>query len=128
LLEAWSHGLDALDAAGIEPTDSDRLKNIAHLGFATRKFAYQNRSITPNTDPLRVELAAPSGALWVWGPEDTANRVTGNAGDFCRVVTQRIHYSDTSLEYTAGAAEDFLQVAQAFAGPPGDGRPPQNDG
>lgn len=128
LMEAWSHGLDAIEAAGVTPVDSDRLKNIAHIGYATRGFAYTNRGLEPNTEPLRVEIDAPSGARWTWGPEDAANRISGTAGDFARVVTQRIHYTDTKLEYTPGAAEEFLQIAQAFAGPTGAGRPPSNEG
>lgn len=126
LMEAWSHGLDAIETAGVAPVDSDRLRNIAHIGYATRDFAYRNRGLDPNPEPLYVELTAPSGATWTWGPEDAANRITGAAGDFCRVVTQRIHYTDTALEYTEGAAEEFLRIAQAFAGPTGAGRPPKS--
>ncbi len=125
LMECWSHGLDALDGAGVEPIHSDRLQHIAHLGFITRSFAYQTRGLEPNTDPLRVELALPSGADWVRGDEGAANVISGSAVDFCRVATQRIHYRDTELSFTPGAAEEFLQVAQAFAGPPGEGRAPQ---
>lgn len=124
LMECWSHGLDALDAAGVEPVDSDRLRHVAHLGYSTRPFAYRVRGLPSNDEPLRVEIEAPSGALWTWGPEDASNRVTGHAGEFCRVVTQRIHYLDTALVAEGDAAREFLEVAQAFAGPPGEGRPP----
>lgn len=123
LMECWSHGLDALDGAGIEPVHSDRLQHIAHLGYITRQFAYQTRGMEPNTEPLRVELSLPSGATWARGDDDAEHLVSGAAPDFCRVVTQRIHYKDTNLSYTPGPAEEFLQVAQAFAGPPGEGRP-----
>ena len=125
LMECWSHGLDALDGAGVEPIHSDRLQHIAHLGFITRSFAYQTRGLEPNTQPLRVQLTLPSGSDWARGDEGSENVVSGAAVDFCRVATQRIHYRDTDLSYTAGAAEEFLQVAQAFAGPPGEGRAPQ---
>ena len=81
-------------------------------------------SPTPNPCDLRVELTLPSGAQWSRGEADAAHLIRGAAGDFCRVATQRIHYLDTALQYTPGAAEEFLQVAQAFAGPPGEGRPP----
>jgi len=128
LMECWSHGLDALEAAGIEPRDSDRLKHIAHLGFATREFAYRTRELDPPTDKLYVELMAPSGAVWTWGdPENAESRITGSAGDFCRVVTQRIHYADTALQADGPSAAEFLHVAQAFAGPPGQGRPPKSE-
>ena len=123
LMECWSHGLDALDGAQIDPVDSDRLEHIAHLGYITRAFAYQTRGLEPNSEPLRLELVLPSGAAWARGPEDAPNRIHGAAGDFCRVATQRIHYRDTALQWQGPAAEEFLQRAQAFAGPPGPGRP-----
>lgn len=124
LMECWSHGLDALDAAGVTPVDSDRLRHIAYLGCSARAYAYQARGMEPSAEPLRVEITLPSGAPWAWGPEDAANRVTGGAGEFCRVVTQRINYLDTALVAEGEAAAEFLVIAQAFAGPPGSGRPP----
>jgi hypothetical protein len=38
-------------------------------------------------------------------------------------VTQRIHPADTELEAMGENALEFLMIAQAFAGPPGQGRP-----
>ncbi|TAJ18771.1 MAG: TIGR03084 family protein [Dehalococcoidia bacterium] len=127
LMEAWSHGLDARDAAGVPHHDTDRLRHIAHLGYSTRDFAYRARGMEPNTAPLYVEVIAPSGAVWTWGLPEAADRITGTASDFCRVVTQRIHYSDTALVATGDAAREFLVIAQAFAGPPGAGRPPRGE-
>lgn len=123
LMECWSHGLDALDGAGLAAVDTDRLQHIAHLGVITRAFAYQTRGLAANDAPLRVELRLPSGGPWSRGPEGAVNRIRGDAGDFCRVVTQRIHYRDTGLSWEGAAAEEFLRYAQAFAGPPGAGRP-----
>ena len=128
LMEAWSHGLDIHEAAGQQPRDTDRLRHVAHLGYVTRDFAYQNRGLTPPGTPLYVELTAPSGAIWTWGPPTAADRITGPAGDFCRVVTQRIHPADTALRAEGAGAEEFLRVAQAFAGPPGAGRVPKGGG
>jgi uncharacterized protein (TIGR03084 family) len=125
LMEAWSHGLDIHDAAGSRPVDTDRLRHIAHIGYATRGFAYSNRGLEPPQSPLYVELIAPSGAVWNWGPGDAGNRITGPAGDFCRVVTQRLHPADTALHAEGEDAAEFLRIAQAFAGPPGPGRPPK---
>jgi hypothetical protein len=41
------------------------------------------------------------------------------------VVTQRIHPDDTKLLATGPHAAEFVSIAQAFAGPPGAGRPPK---
>ena len=125
LMEHWSHGLDIHDAAGVAPAETDRLESIARLGWMTRDYAYTTHGMTPPETPLRVELTAPSGATWTYGPEDASDRITGPAGDFCRVVTQRIHPSDTALVATGPHAAEFLSIAQAFAGPPGAGRAPR---
>ena len=91
----------------------------------TRDYAYTAHAMSPPETTLRVDLTAPSGVTWAFGPEDAPDRVSGPAGDFCRVVTQRIHPADTSLVATGPHAAEFLSIAQAFAGPPGAGRPPR---
>ena len=126
LMEHWSHGLDILEAAGVPAADTDRLRHIALLGHLTRDFAYRTHGLDPPSTPLYVELAAPSGATWRFGPPDAPDRIYGSAGDFCRVVTQRIHTDDTSLRCEGPLAGEFLSIAQAFAGPPGSGRPPRS--
>ncbi len=73
-------------------------------------------------EPFRVELTAPDGAIWSWGPEDAAQRVAGPALDFCLLVTQRRHREDLPLQTTGPDAAEWLTIAQAFAGPPGTGR------
>ena len=70
-----------------------------------------------------MALTAPSGELWTWGPEDAAETVSGPAYDFCLLVTQRIHRGDTALVATGPGADRWLDIAQCFAGPSGEGRP-----
>jgi uncharacterized protein (TIGR03084 family) len=72
--------------------------------------------------PVRVELVAPSGEIWAFGPEDAADVARGPAVDFCLAVTQRRHRDDLALEITGPVATEWLSIAQAFAGPPGPGR------
>ncbi|MFI6657412.1 TIGR03084 family metal-binding protein [Streptomyces sp. NPDC050523] len=125
LMETWAHGLDVAQALGVERTPTDRLRHIVRLGVRTRDFAFGVRGLPVPFEESRVELAAPSGELWVYGPEDADNRVTGPALDFCLLVTQRAHRSDLALEAVGEDADQWLDIAQAFAGPPGDGRPPK---
>jgi uncharacterized protein (TIGR03084 family) len=73
-------------------------------------------------EQFRVELLGPAGELWTWGPENAAQRVTGPALEFCLLVTQRVHRADTALVAVGADADEWLSVAQAFAGPPGIGR------
>jgi uncharacterized protein (TIGR03084 family) len=73
--------------------------------------------------PIRVELVAPDGELWVWA-DDAGDCIRGLALDFCLVVTQRRDVADTDLDIEGPSAADWMAIAQAFAGPPGPGRPP----
>ncbi len=61
------------------------------------------------------------------GPAEASNRLTGPALDFCLLVTQRRHRNDLALAIEGPAATEWMTIAQAFAGPPGPGRPPVPD-
>ena len=122
LMETWAHGLDVADALGTSLPATNRLKSIAHLGVRTRDFAFSVHGLTPPAEPFRVELTAPDGDPWVWGPEDAAQRVSGSALDFCYLVTQRRPRTELDVVADGPDAERWLGIAQAFAGPPGPGR------
>lgn len=122
LMETWAHGLDVADALGVKRPATARLRSIAHIGVRTRDFAFAINGLAAPADPFRVELCAPDGSTWTWGPEDAAQRVSGSAEDFCMLVTQRRPRSALNVTADGADAEQWLGVAQAFAGPPGPGR------
>ncbi len=121
-METWAHSLDVHAGLGAEPEVTDRIRHVAHLGVRTRDFAFHTRGLTPPDAEFRVELTAPSGEVWSWGPEQAAPRVAGPAYDFCLLVTQRVHRDDTALLAVGTDADRWLDIAQCFAGPPGGGR------
>ncbi len=125
LMETWAHSLDVHDALGVEPEVSDRVRPVAHLGVRTRDFAFSVNGLDRPNEEFRVALTAPSGDLWTWGPHDAEQTVTGPAYDFCLLVTQRVHRSDTSLVAVGPDADTWLDIAQCFAGLPGGGRAPR---
>ncbi|MGW0208336.1 TIGR03084 family metal-binding protein [Streptomyces sp. NPDC003233] len=127
LMETWAHGLDIADALGVVRPPTDRLRHVARLGVRTRDFAYTVHDLTPPAEEFRVELTTWNGELWVYGPENAPQRVTGPALDFCLLVTQRAHRADLALTAVGPDADRWLDIAQAFAGPPGGGRPPKED-
>ncbi|MCM2387583.1 TIGR03084 family metal-binding protein [Streptomyces albipurpureus] len=124
LMETWAHAQDIADTVGAEIAPTDRLRHVAHIGVGARAFSYAANGLKAPADPVRVELISPSGELWTWGPAAATDRVTGTALDFCFAVTQRRHLDDLSLTATGAAAEEWLSIAQAFAGEPGTGREP----
>jgi uncharacterized protein (TIGR03084 family) len=127
LMETWAHGLDVTDALRLPPSVSPRLRAVAHLGVRTRDFAFAQHGLPAPAEPFRVELTAPDGDVWVFGPEDAAQRVTGPALDFCLRVTRRGHRADLALTATGTDADRWLDLAQAFAGPPGKERSPAQE-
>ncbi len=137
LMETWAHGQDVADALGRTLAPTDRLRHVADLGVRARPFSYAVRDRTVPAGWIEVELTGPSGDLWRWEvgaegdgsePEagregDAADSITGSALDFCLVVTQRRNVADTGLVVRGGGAKEWMAIAQAFAGPPGRGRP-----
>ena len=122
LMEYWAHGQDVVDGLGLTRQPMMRLRHICHLGYRTRGFSYVNRGLAVPEGDVRVELTAPDGTTWSYGDADAVDRVTGTAHDFCLLVTQRRHRDDTELVATGPLADEWLSIAQCFAGPPGGGR------
>jgi uncharacterized protein (TIGR03084 family) len=129
LMETWAHGQDIADALGQCRQPTERLRHVAHLGVRARPFSYQvrGRAVPPGT--IEIRLISPAGVPWSWVVGETVAEpataaVAGSALDFCLVVTQRRNVADTSLALTGDAAVEWMSIAQAFAGPPGPGRPP----
>ncbi|MGC4961827.1 TIGR03084 family metal-binding protein [Gordonia sp. DT218] len=123
LMETWAHGLDVADALGVTMVATDRIRGVVHIGVRTRDFAYAVNGLTPPAAQFRYEITSPSGEVWTWGPDDATDVVRGPAIDFCQLVTQRRALVDLDLEIIGSDARRWAGIAQAFAGPPGAGRP-----
>lgn len=123
VMETWAHGQDVCDALGATRTPTARLRHVAHIGVRARPFSYMINGREMPDAPLYVALRGPDGDVWEWG-EPATDRVEGDALDFCLVVTQRRHVDDTDLHVEGAAALDWIGIAQAFAGEPGEGRRP----
>jgi uncharacterized protein (TIGR03084 family) len=124
LMELVGHGQDIRDALGVAWTPTDRILHLARLGVRTRDFAYLSRGMQPPDQEFRVELMSPGGELWAFGPPDAPQRVAGPAADFCLLVTRRRHRADLALRAEGDDADQWLDFAQAYVGPPSAGREP----
>ena len=121
LMETWSHAQAVYDVLGVERVDNDRIGNIVRLGVNTFGWAFKNRKEDPPGPMPRLCLTAPSGAIWDYGEGD--DLITGQATEFCQVVTQCRSIGDTQLQVTGPVAERWMAIAQCFAGPPQDPPP-----
>ncbi|MFJ9829571.1 TIGR03084 family metal-binding protein [Streptomyces sp. NPDC101160] len=124
IMEIFGHGQDIADALGVRREATERLRHLVFFAFLTRDFGYLSRGLTPPAEPFRIEVTAPTGEIWAYGPEDAANKVTGPAEDFCLLVTRRRHREDLALVATGEEADRWLDIAQAYRGPAGEGRTP----
>ncbi|GGO75102.1 hypothetical protein GCM10012289_49340 [Nonomuraea cavernae] len=126
LMETWAHGQDVADALGVTREPTARLRHVAMIGFRAMPYGFAVRGLPAPEDPVRVELTTPGGEPWTAGPAGAADVVRGPMLDFCLLVTQRVHLADTALQITGATARAWMEIAQAFAGPPGEGRAPRS--
>ena len=98
----------------MRPRTTAKLNLDALRSYALRALSQRGLSVSELRRKLQLRAELPG---------DVAT-VSGTALDFCLVVTQRRNVADTDLRVEGELAEDWISVAQAFAGPPGPGRPP----
>ncbi|HVF73879.1 MAG TPA: TIGR03084 family metal-binding protein [Acidimicrobiales bacterium] len=123
LMETWAHGQDIADGLGIARPATPRLRHVAQLGVLAFGNSFRAHRLDVPHVAVHVELAC-GDETWTWGDAWAADRVRGDAFDFCLVVTQRRHLDDTGLHVDGPVARQWMSIAQAFAGPPGPGRVP----
>ena len=130
LMETWAHGLDIKaailgrmtpleeppeeDEAADPLADTARLRHIAALGQRTLPFAFAQAGLEYPEKGIRVEVMGPLYAAWRYGPEDTDQVIKGMAGDWCRLVVQRVSASETGLKAVGEDAETALTIARAY--------------
>jgi uncharacterized protein (TIGR03084 family) len=116
LMETWAHGLDCFAAVDSAPIDTVRLRRIASLGYRALPFAFDLAGVPGSTEVrhLALDLRGPDGAVWWFGEVESADVISGTAGDWCRVVTRRRRARDTSLEASTPLGRTALEVARAY--------------
>lgn len=115
LMETWAHGDDVRAALGVPAVDTSRLRNVAWLSIRALPYAFGVAGLDPPGAPIRYELRGPDGDTWTFGPPDAADRVTGDAGEFCRLFVQRLRRADAhTLTADGDTADTALRVARAY--------------
>ena len=83
-------------------------------------WTFANRNLAVPEKMPRLFLLSPSKVKWEWNKDNKEDSITGNASEFCQVVTQVRNINDTSLKVTGNIAKKWMSIAQCFAGPPED--------
>lgn len=120
LMETWAHAQAVYDLLGVERQDTDRIKNVVVIGNNTFGWTFQNRGLQPPGERPYLKLTAPSGAIWEFNEPDDGNCISGAATEFCQVVTQTRNVQDTALTVVGDVANEWMRLAQCFAGAPQD--------
>ena len=121
VMETWAHGADVREALGVplETSVSERLRHVCHIAYGARAFTFAAHGVQDPGDPVAMIVEAPDGRAWRWGPagDDLPNVISGTALDIALVFTQRRHPSRTGVTAVGPVAQQWLAIAQAFAGP-----------
>jgi len=116
LMETWAHGQEIHDLTGSKRVHTDRIKHIATIGVKTFGWTFINRKLeVPGAAPY-VRLTAPSGEVWEFNEPSETERITGDAVGFCQTVTQTRNVADVELEVVGEIANQWMSIAQCFAG------------
>ena len=118
LMETWAHSWEVYDVLGLSRKQSDRISHIATIGAKTYGWTFANRKLDKPGPAPYLSLSLPSGELWECNTPQQDNYISGDAVEFCQVVTQVRNIADTQLEVSDGAASQWMAIAQCFAGPP----------
>lgn len=120
LMESWAHAQAIYDVQGLDRSSTDGIENVVVLGLNTYGWTFKNRKLdVPETRPS-LRLTAPSGVVWEFGDLAEGELIEGHAEEFCQVVTQTRNIEDTDLSVTGPNAQNWMRIAQCFAGPPED--------
>jgi len=115
-METWAHAQDIYDLFDDIRTNTDRIKNIVHIGVKTFGWTYVNRKMDVPTDIPFVSLKSPSGETWEWGSPNNDNYVKGSAVEFAHVASQGRNIGDVHLEVVGDTATQWMSFIQCFAG------------
>ena len=120
LMETWSHSRAVYDMKKVVPVQHDRIQNIVAIGVKTFGWTFINRKLEVPGPPPHVRLTAPSGAIWEYNEPSETERIEGEAVDFCLTVAQVRNVADTNLSVVGDVANQWMSIAQCFAGGPVD--------
>jgi uncharacterized protein (TIGR03084 family) len=113
LAEHWAHALDITGPLNVSLPDTARLRHIAWLAHRTLPYAFGLAG--EEAHDVWCELSGPNGEMWTFGPPDADSRISGPAGEFCRVAARRLPPAGTHLVAAGPYADAALRHLRTYA-------------
>lgn len=115
LSEHWIHAQDIAEPLGLDYPDGDTLQQIARLAQRTVPYAFM-RAGKEDPPSVRLDLTGPNGEAWVFGDDDAACLIRGDAGEVCRIAARRLDPADAkTVEASGDRAAEVLELIRTYA-------------
>ena len=106
---------DIAGPLGISYPDGERLWHIARLAHRTIPYAFMRAGAEP-PGAVYMELNGPSGEAWTFGETSAPIRITGDAGELCRIAARRLPPAEASSVTASGErADEVLDLIRTYA-------------
>ena len=127
LMETFAHGVDIRDALNEPLTVAARHLDVVYLGYRTVAYSFLLHGLAKPEGDIEIEVKMPDHSIINVGvatidEHGEENRISGSLGDLALLVVQRRNRHDLDLVVTGSFARAWVEIAQAYAGPPGEGR------
>lgn len=113
LSEHWIHAMDIRESLGDPVPDTERLWLVARLAWRTIPYAFSQAGET--APQVALVLTGPSGEEWRFGEIDPEVKISGSAGEWCRVAARRLSPEQTSLNASGPESGRVLELVRTYA-------------
>lgn len=113
MVELFWHRQDVTDALDVRIEPTDRIRHVVEHGLRVWGRSLEAGDPAVPGHGIRLELIAPSGNLWAYGPQDSRQAISGRAEDFCLLMTNRRRPQELTLAADGEEATRWLTAEHA---------------
>lgn len=113
MTELFVHRQDVADALRIRFEPTDRIRHVVEHGVRVWGRCLEAGNPAVPGHGIRLELMAPSGTLWAYGPQDSRQTISGRAEDFCLLMTNHRRPQELTLAADGEEATRWLMAEHA---------------
>lgn len=115
LAEYWAHARDIAEPLSLTYPVTDRLWHVCWLAYRSLPYALRGAG-SVDIPAVRLELSAPSGRTWSFGPAEASSTISGPAVEFASVAVRRRDPDEvTGLAVVGEGADRVLRGVRTYA-------------